>query len=102
MTKPYEKAVQRSAALLDEKRPGWWDGGKRKKINLNTLALEDCDKCILGQLWGTKDGQDGFSRGMDALGLWSADRYVFAASIGAYPTLTRRWREEIERRRSAA
>lgn len=39
--------VARGAALLDKARPGW-----AAKISLDTLAMESCDRCILGQLCG--------------------------------------------------
>ena len=98
MMKPYEAKVRRSAALLDEKKPGWWDDGEPKKINLAILNLRDCDTCVLGQVWG---GVDGFSRAMDELDLWGDDTQAFSTLDRGYPTLTRRWREEILRRRSA-
>lgn len=39
--------VERGAAMLDGNRPGWW-----KRINLERLMLEDCHRCVLGQLTG--------------------------------------------------
>lgn len=40
--------VARGAKLLDRKRPGW-----AERIDLDQLRLEECDSCILGQLYGT-------------------------------------------------
>ena len=39
--------ARRGAKLLDRKRPGW-----HKKINLETLRMQSCYSCILGQLYG--------------------------------------------------
>ncbi|TYB69657.1 hypothetical protein FXF51_05715 [Nonomuraea sp. PA05] len=38
--------VARGAALLDEKRPGWW-----QRIHLDTLNINDCGECVIGQLY---------------------------------------------------
>lgn len=39
--------VERGARLLDLMRPGW-----AREIALDRLAMESCDECILGQLYG--------------------------------------------------
>lgn len=63
------EAVANGAQMLDEHVPGWY-----KLINLDTLSLESCERCICGQLgrelgWGLFPGQAGFweSYGFDAL-----------------------------------
>ena len=43
----YRTRVARGAALLDAERPGWAD-----QIGADTLAMESCDQCVLGQLYG--------------------------------------------------
>ena len=43
----YEKQVARGAALLDRAAPGW-----AEQINLDRLAMQTCDRCILGQIYG--------------------------------------------------
>lgn len=47
--------VKRGAALLDRIRPGW-----AEEIALDELAMETCDRCIVGQLYGDyfKGGRD--------------------------------------------
>ena len=47
MAETITAGVRRGAALLDRKLPGW-----HTRINLNTLDLNDCEACILGQLYG--------------------------------------------------
>jgi hypothetical protein len=37
--------VERGAALLDEKRPGWW-----REIDLEALSIESRCGCVLGQI----------------------------------------------------
>ena len=39
--------VARGAKLLDESQPGW-----RERIRADELAMETCDQCVLGQLYG--------------------------------------------------
>lgn len=40
--------VQLGSAFLDEHFTGWWE-----RIDLNTLNIDSCDNCVLGQLWCT-------------------------------------------------
>lgn len=39
--------VANGVTLLDEKVPGWW-----RVVNLDTLKMESCTQCMLGQLFG--------------------------------------------------
>lgn len=41
-----ESAVAKGAAWLDKTYPGWVDN-----INLGTLSVASCDRCVLGQVW---------------------------------------------------
>lgn len=40
--------VALGAAFLDKHFTGWWE-----RIDLGTLNIDDCDSCVLGQLWCT-------------------------------------------------
>jgi hypothetical protein len=94
---PYD-AVARGVALLDEKVPGW-----RERIKLGELALQDCRRCVLGQVYGH------FERGCLALDLdedenpWLVGRYGFCLpnisvdtpAVSRYVVLTAAWREAI-------
>lgn len=40
-----KERVERGARLLDEHFPGWW-----KRINLDTLRMNRCTQCVVGQL----------------------------------------------------
>ena len=44
----YKQRVQKGAALLDERSPGWLD-----RVNVRNLDLGSCFDCVLGQLGGT-------------------------------------------------
>jgi hypothetical protein len=52
---PYD-AVARGAALLNERVPGW-----RERLQLRRLHMEDCEQCVLGQIYGD------YVMGLDAL-----------------------------------
>lgn len=41
------KAVENGAEWLDVHAPGWY-----KRVNLDTLYMKDCYRCILGQVFG--------------------------------------------------
>jgi hypothetical protein len=92
--------VERGAALLDERRPGWWE-----KVSLQRLDLaSECD-CPLGQIWG------GYIKGVAALfgGVRPLDtimqgvpmRYGFDDPTFDYEEITDLWLAAIERRRAA-
>jgi hypothetical protein len=53
-----KERVERGAKLLDEHRPGW-----ELKIDLQALDLSSCDRCVLGQIYGS------YGDGYDLLGL---------------------------------
>jgi hypothetical protein len=40
--------VKRGAAVLDERRPEWAGA-----VALDRLAMDSCDRCVLGQLYGS-------------------------------------------------
>jgi hypothetical protein len=91
--------VQRGAALLDEKRPGWW-----QQIDLDDLNLRDGCTCIGGQLCARKTGtEEDYLIFMDELGLSRADevRHGFdrAGDDSDYDALTAAWRDLITKRR---
>lgn len=47
-TKRLEEAAADGAAFLDEHHPGWW-----KQIDPDDLELNDCSRCVIGQLLGS-------------------------------------------------
>jgi hypothetical protein len=74
---PIAVRVRRGAALLDQVRPGWW-----RKIATDRLAMDSCDACILGQLYG------GYLRGFwDLTRPLPADRLISATEHGFTLTL---------------
>lgn len=88
--------VGRGMKLLDSELPTW-----RADILLDKLDMHECDRCVLGQLFGT------FDDGVDSLGLDPAevvdhgfdvddDRYPPRLAPG-YKLLREEWRRAIER-----
>lgn len=97
--------VQRGAEYLDEMDPGW-----HRRVNANTLELEDGQHCVLGQLHG--EFRLGLGRS-HVLTLSSAPRaslspvaYGFKCVEGVsdeweardYELLTQAWRAAVRRR----
>jgi hypothetical protein len=91
--------VQRGAALLDEKVPGWDD-----EIDLTRLNINDGSRCIGGQL-GRRRGKAHFYAGMmEALGLVTPSSradHGFCDDGRGYSLLTLAWRDLIIARRIA-
>jgi hypothetical protein len=111
--------VQQGARFLDGVYPGWW-----KKIDLEKLALDNCDRCVLGQISGRLPysepcgyvfqlGVFGWSRDVDLPGRESPQvRYGFTGCIydidppanleqseHMWEILRNAWIAEIEQRR---
>ena len=95
--------VERGAALLDEKRPGWVD-----VIDLDDLNLGDGCTCIGGQLCGSKTGTEEdyviFVRdlGLDRAGEAACGFDDPGDDDDDYAALTAAWRDLIIRRRESA
>lgn len=99
------KRVARGAALLDEKRPGWF-----MRVDTETLQIEDCEACVLGQL-----GVDEFGYHIGRFSMM-CERFFPATSDGprthgfgiddaidgegSFDALTEAWLEAIAARRS--
>lgn len=87
-----QERVQRGAALLDEKLPGW-----RSKIDVDTLDIANPYNCIAGQLGGPY--QDGYVT-LRRLGLtyWHEGKeYGFEDRAENYSALTEAWKQELAR-----
>ena len=92
-----KERVEKGAALLDEKRPGW-----EKEIDLDGLVMESGTCCVLGQLY-----EGSFYKGKWAiLPEWGADswdtpatEHGFTSQNGVYVALTRAWKRLIRERR---
>lgn len=83
--------VARGAALLDEREPGWW-----QRINVRTLDIRSCKRCVLGQLegWPSINARFDPSLGFDA-GEGSPQEVV-----ADFNALTAEWRRLIKARRA--
>lgn len=59
-----EARVERGTESLDNTMPGWWE-----KVDLSTLDISSCSRCVLGQVFKThvKDWQNAFNYGRDVL-----------------------------------
>ena len=106
--------VARGAALLDEKQPGW-----AAQIATDHLAMQDCGRCILGQLYGHYSaGYEKLRRQLQDYFLFSAMEHGFTLSprvqavvldsegpegvIELFRPLADLWRAEIARRLEVA
>lgn len=67
-----DERVQRGIKMLDEVRPGW-----RESIDLDTLALADCEQCVLGQVF--REEFDDFSS--DAEGFFYSDPFTYGVDV---------------------
>lgn len=88
--------VARGAALLDRKRPGWFE-----RIDVGTLKLSSCTHCVLGQLWVSEDKSSrDFSRALQELQLETSEPRLhgFAAHDGGFSLLQDAWIEAIAAR----
>ena len=97
--------VERGAALLDAKRPGWW-----RRINLRRLDIRSACDCIAGQLGGYSDtlralglldGEEDVEHGFEAI---DPDGDVLAGEYHRlvqedYAALTAAWHDLIGKRR---
>jgi len=84
--------VERGAALLDAKQPGW-----APRIDLPTLDMGDCDHCVLGQVY--RYYWIGVEKLGLNLGLHEEISHGFAQSQeNVYPHLLPLWHEAIEAR----
>lgn len=100
--------VERGAALLDEKQPGWW-----RLVDLNRLDISTGCDCVAGQVGGFPETM----RNLDLLSLeaqvahgFEADddaeedtplAAVYSAAGRDYTALTEAWRDLILKRRAA-
>ena len=85
--------VARGALLLDDAEPQWF-----RRIALDELAMESCDRCILGQLHG--DYMAGFRhilRSFSSKQLFTASDYGFTL-----PKIEQEVEESVWERRFAA
>ena len=97
----FREEVERGAAFLDARRPGW-----REIVDLDRLELSRCTTCVLGQLAGVKEevewevvlsefGLDWEQEDDIRLGFnnWDTDE--------TWAALTGEWRKYIRETRSA-
>jgi hypothetical protein len=82
-------AVERGAALLDEKCPGW-----AERVDVESLNIASMRRCILGQLYGH------YTTGRDRLELGIGSTYGFDSHLRGYDELNQDWRLAILSRRA--
>lgn len=89
----YENEIERGSKLLDKHFGTDWI----YRVNVQTLKLSDCKRCVLGQL------SDHFEDGKDVLKIYwpttAACGFIVIDADDAYDTLTSEWREFILARR---
>ena len=93
--------VERGAALLDERIPGWW-----KHIDLSRLDVASGCDCVAGQLPGgyVKVADDLFGPGVtyDSEADHGFEAEGFGTDTAEFAELTVAWRDLIEARRAGA
>ena len=87
--------VASGAALLDERMPGW-----HQRIDLDTLDIDSCKNCVLGQIYGSPQMEVSFDPGL-GFDIDDADYRFASSSRQRVKRLTVAWRELIESRRAA-
>ncbi len=79
------KTVERGAALLDKRLPGW-----RQVVDPSSLSLKSRCNCVLGQVFGD------YHRGVRALGVDRPVDYGFIRPPGGkWERLTAAWRKVL-------
>jgi hypothetical protein len=97
----HDRRIAAGMALLDAEMPGWEDC-----IDLRTLDLGSCTRCVVGQLFDVKEDER-LWEGYRALGVAAPRRYGFSLDwdLGyraTYGGLTRAWKRAIRQRRRVA
>ncbi len=97
----HDSRVETGIRLLDKQMPGWAD-----HVDLRTLEIESCTRCVVGQLFGFARPDD-LWWGYKGLGVESPRRFGFSLDwdLGhrvTYGGLTRAWRRKIRERRRGA
>lgn len=94
--------VERGAELLDEKEPGWW-----KEIEEERLKMRNCDKCVLGRVYGDYykgKAKLGMAGSIEEPRIYGFDMDVTMEAPGklVWQALDELWLQEIERRKKPA
>ncbi len=96
MATTLKSKVIKGAKILDALRSGW-----ARKINMTNLDLEDCDECIIGQLFGEYLSKDAELLTKDALGAdLGYDLLPQDDRMENWENLARLWKEQIRKRRN--
>jgi len=109
----YQKRIERGMAWLDQHFQDWvW------RVNLDTLALSNCDGCVLGQLCGFGEGKILLVGGLKnrrercqmvtahGFSLYGDTELEYANTLldvrRAYTPLTAEWKEAIRKKRTTS
>lgn len=93
------QAAAKGAALLDEEIPGWAD-----RIDLPTLDLGSCTRCVLGQLFssGRSGWEAPYALGLHHLSLSVREAvghgFTTNSAEVTWPQLGEAWADEVLRR----
>ena len=97
MADTYAERVARGAALLDDRRPGWWREDRHRSIDLDELDIDDCTACVLGQLYRTPDPSLGYDEGLGQLGITARGEAATCGFIAADGLRSEVWQVESDR-----
>ena len=103
MVVSFSREIGRGIRWLDKNYPGWY-----RSVDLETLKLENCQRCVLGQL-------DGFIETVESevcapaytkAGIRWSSIHGFSIGMGSlnrdWSNLTKQWKKAIERLRDEA
>lgn len=90
--------VERGAVWLDAIYPEWWT-----HLDLGTLQLSNCCRCVLGQVFRTDEDDNGYDLIADNLGVTLG--WIIGRGFALDPTSNKSWNDlddawiaEIKRR----
>lgn len=98
--KTIEERVGDGAVFLDATIPGW-----PARVNVDSLALGSCLRCVLGQLVGFENGLnllDRFTNWEGTAPAFGFDLWPGEVTADRYDALTAEWRRVILARRAEA
>lgn len=100
----FEEQVAKGAAFLDKWRPGW-----ARMIDVETLDISSCSRCVCGQLAGEAAARNGLQINRDRmveLGFMLSVEEMLAKGFSSierpFRELRKTWISEISHRRGVA
>lgn len=94
ISEDHKQRIDRGAALLDEKKPGW-----AGEIDISTLNVDSYFDCVLGQLYGTFAlGSEAIWGDEDGEDLQAMENGFFFLEVTKERETTEYWKEKVRER----